>query len=185
MKSPTLKTIMMTVGERSKTDVSVCYLTDKADMNIVNAVTDKLKNIPLNTIAGGEYLQSFLEDDDSVLFSQIYTTERPDVFVSKLYEGRVGIIVDGTPFALVLPCLFAGELCNNGRLYAQAVLFGISSYHTFLCVYCRGCSAGSLCRTVQLPPGNVPLGALAEYLFIGADYRLSRIRRVPYNVYPV
>lgn len=53
MKSPTLKTIMMTVGERSKTDVSVCYLTDKADMNIVNAVTDKLKNIPLNTIAGG------------------------------------------------------------------------------------------------------------------------------------
>jgi len=98
---------MMTVGERSKTDVSVCYLTDKADMNIVNAVTDKLKNIPLNTIAGGEYLQSFLEDDDSVLFSQIYTTERPDVFVSKLYEGRVGIIVDGTPFALVLPCLFA------------------------------------------------------------------------------
>lgn len=110
MKSPTLKTIMMTVGERSKTDVSVCYLTDKADMNIVNAVTDKLKNIPLNTIAGGEYLQSFLEDDDSVLFSQIYTTERPDVFVSKLYEGRVGIIVDGTPFALVLPCLFRRTL---------------------------------------------------------------------------
>lgn len=68
MKSPTLKTTMMTVGERSKTDVSVCYLTDKADMNIVNAVTDKLKNIPLNTIAGGEYLQSFLEDDDSILF---------------------------------------------------------------------------------------------------------------------
>lgn len=67
MKSPTLKTMMMTIGERSKTDVSVCYLTDKADMNIVNAVTDKLKNIPLNTIAGGEYLQSFLEDDDSVL----------------------------------------------------------------------------------------------------------------------
>ena len=90
MKSPTLKTIMMTVGERSKTDVSVCYLTDKADMNIVNAVTDKLKNIPLNTIAGGEYLQSFLEDDDSVLFSQIYTTERPDVFVSKLYEAEWG-----------------------------------------------------------------------------------------------
>ena len=90
---------MMTVGERkrSKTDVSVCYLTDKADMNIVNAVTDKLKNIPLNTIAGGEYLQSFLEDDDSVLFSQIYTTERPRCIVSKLHEGRV-IIVDGTPF---------------------------------------------------------------------------------------
>lgn len=107
MKSPTLKTVMMTIGDRSNTDVSVCYLTDKADVNTVNAVIDKLKNIPLNTIVSSEYLQSFLEPGGTTLFSQIFTTERPDVFVSKLYEGRVGIIVDGTPFALVLPCLFA------------------------------------------------------------------------------
>ncbi|MEC3859622.1 spore germination protein, partial [Bacillus sp. WOD8 KX774193] len=62
-------------------------------MNTVNAVIDKLKNIPLNTIVSSEYLQSFLEPGGSTLFSQISVTERPDVFVSKLYEGRVGIIV--------------------------------------------------------------------------------------------
>lgn len=107
MKSPTLKTVMMTIGDRSNTDVSVCYLTDKADVNTVNAVIDKLKNIPLNTIVSSEYLQSFLEPGGTTLFSQISVTERPDVFASKLYEGRVGIIVDGTPFALILPSLFA------------------------------------------------------------------------------
>lgn len=185
MKSPTLKTIMMTVGERSKTDVSVCYLTDKADMNIVNAVTDKLKNIPLNTIAGGEYLQSFLEDDDSVLFlTDIYNRTSRCICIEAV-RGQSGDNRGRNAFCACSSVSVCGELCNDGRLYAQAVLFGISSYHTFLCVYCRGCSAGSLCRTVQLPPGNVPLGTLAEYLFIGADYRLSRIRRVPYNVYPV
>ena len=107
MKSPTLKTVMMTVGDRSNTDVCLCYLTDKADANTVASVTDKLKNIPLNTIVSSEYLQSYLEPEETSLFSQIKTTERPDVFVSKLYEGRVGIIVDGTPFAIILPCLLA------------------------------------------------------------------------------
>lgn len=106
MKSPTLKTELMKVGERSNTDICICYLTDRADYKTVNAVKDKLKNIPLNTILSSEFLQSFLEEDTPGLFPQVMTSERPDVFVSKLYEGRIGIIVDGTPFALILPTLF-------------------------------------------------------------------------------
>ena len=91
----------------------------------------------------GEYLQSFLEDDDSVLFSQIYTTERPDVFVSKLYEGSVGIIVDGTPFALVLPCLFAENFVTtvsythlvptriaNPRSAIRQIALSVAYYHS-------------------------------------------------------
>lgn len=106
MKSPTLKTELMKIGERSNTDICICYLTDRADEKIVAEIKDKVKNIPLNTILSSEFLQSFLEQSNSSLFSQVMTSERPDVFVSKLYEGRVGIIVDGTPFALILPSLF-------------------------------------------------------------------------------
>ncbi len=106
IKSPTLRTQMLTIGERSNTDVSVCYLTDRADVNTVAAVIDKLRSIPLNTIVSSEYLQSYLEPEHPSLFSQVAVTERPDVFVSKLYEGRIGVIVDGTPFALILPSIF-------------------------------------------------------------------------------
>lgn len=106
VKSPTLKTVMMTIGERSKTDVCVCYLTDMADVQLVNAVIDKLKTIPLNTVMSSAYIQPFLEGSDTGIFSQVFITERPDVFASKLYDGRVGIIVDGTPFALIVPSLF-------------------------------------------------------------------------------
>ena len=106
LKSPTLKTEMIQVGERSNTDVCICYLTDRADIRIVNDIMDKLKNIPLNTILSSEFLQAFLEQSNSDLFSQIFVTERPDVFASKLYEGRIVVIVDGTPFALIVPGLF-------------------------------------------------------------------------------
>lgn len=107
MKSPTLVTNLMPIASRSNTDVCVCYLDDKADKRTVGLILDRLKAIPLNTVMSGAYLQSFLEEDNSSLFSQVFVTERPDVFASKLYEGRIGIIVDGTPFALVIPGLFA------------------------------------------------------------------------------
>jgi len=106
MRSPTLKMNLMQVGSRTNTDVCMCYLSDKADMQTVRAVTDKLKNIPLNTVVSSEYLKTFLEEESSSLFMQVISTERPDTFVSKLYEGRVGILVDGTPFALILPGIF-------------------------------------------------------------------------------
>ncbi len=106
LKTPTLKTELMKIGSRSNTDICVCYLTDKADMRIVCSVMDRLKTMPLTTVLSSEYLQAFLEQDGSGLFSQVLTTERPDVFASKLYEGRIGIIVDGTPFSLILPAVF-------------------------------------------------------------------------------
>ncbi len=106
LKTPTLKTELLKVGSRSNTDICVCYLTDKTDMRTVCEVMDRLKTIPLTTVLSSEYLQAFLEQNDSGLFSQVMTTERPDVFASKLYEGRIGIIVDGTPFSLILPSLF-------------------------------------------------------------------------------
>ncbi len=97
----------------------------------------------------------------------------------------MGIIVDGTPFALVLPCLFAENFVTMDDYTHKPYFSAFLRIIRFFAFIAGAVSAGSLCRTVQLPPGNVPLGALAEYLFIGADYRLSRIRRVSYNVYPV
>ena len=106
MKSPSLVMNLIKTGTRSNTDVCVCYLSDRADKNMVNEITDRIKELPLSTILCSDYLQAFLEKSGGTLFSQVTLTERPDTFVSKLYEGRVGIIVDGTPFALIVPGLF-------------------------------------------------------------------------------
>ncbi|MCH5325427.1 MAG: spore germination protein [Eubacterium sp.] len=106
MKSPTLVMNMIKVGSRSNTDVCICYLSDRADKKMVTEITGRLKSLPLSTILCSDYLQAFLEKSGGTVFAQVTLTERPDTFVSKLYEGRVGIIVDGTPFALIVPGLF-------------------------------------------------------------------------------
>ncbi len=106
IKSPDLVLKFSKAGELSGTDICLCYVEGKADKNLVEDIEKRLENIPLDLILEGGYIQPFLEEKGNLIFSEAGITERPDVLAAKLYEGRVGIIVDGTPFVLVLPRLF-------------------------------------------------------------------------------
>lgn len=126
MKNTDLVFKMMQLGDMSNTDVCMCYIRNVADKRLVKAVEEKLKSIPLNTILEGGYIQPFLEKAGDELFSEVGATERPDVFTSKLHEGKIGILVDGTPFALYLPKLFMENFMvvddYTGRPFFAAVI---------------------------------------------------------------
>ena len=106
IKSPTLKFELGSLGTKSKTDYCLCYLTDKVSKEILADLKEKLKKIDLEIILDSAYLVPFLETRPASVFSQIGITERPDVLSAKIAEGRIAILVDSTPFALILPYLF-------------------------------------------------------------------------------
>lgn len=106
IKSPTLVFKMLKVGQRSNTDVCVCYLSDKASAELVKSVIKRIENIDINMVLESGYIQPFLQSKHNKIFSEIGSTERPDIIAGKLSEGRVAVLVDGTPFALYLPYLF-------------------------------------------------------------------------------
>ena len=126
MKNTDLVFKMMQLGDMSNTDVCLCYIKNVADKKLVKAVEEKLKSVPLNTILEGGYIQPFLENPGDGLFSEVGVTERPDVFTAKLHEGKIGILVDGTPFALFLPKLFMENFMvvddYTGRPFFAAVI---------------------------------------------------------------
>ncbi|MBR5088196.1 MAG: spore germination protein [Ruminiclostridium sp.] len=105
VKSPDLVFTNMTVGKTSRTEISVCRLESAADKRLADAVTSRLRDLPLSLILESGYIQPFLENRHP-MFTEVGATERPDVFVSKLYEGRIGVLIDGSPFALYVPKLF-------------------------------------------------------------------------------
>ena len=106
MKTPLLKFEMHIMGKLSHTDVCLCYLTDRVPPQLLRQIRDALAACQLDTILSPGYLQPFLEQKNNRLFDSVSTTERPDVLVSKLLEGRVAVLIDGNPFALVIPKLF-------------------------------------------------------------------------------
>ena len=106
LKSPQLRFEPANVGVQSKTDVCLIYLADRVSHTLLKEIRKKLSKVNLDMILDSSYIRPFLENHPFSLFSSIGTTERPDTLCGKINEGRVAILVDGSPYALVVPFLF-------------------------------------------------------------------------------
>lgn len=199
MKSPDLVFKMMQLGEMSDTDVCMCYIKGVADKKLVKAVEEKLKSVPLNMILECGYIQPFLESPGDAVFSEIGTTERPDVFTSKLYEGKIGILVDGTPFGLYLPKLFMENFSAvddyTGRpafaamirliRYAAIIIATVTSgLYVALANFNPELFPESLLLNLATSIQVTPYSLLAECLIIHVFYEVMREAglRIPSNI---
>lgn len=106
LKTPQLTFEMLSVGSASQTAVCLCYLRDRVSQELLESIRNRIESCPLEIVLESGYLQPFLEGENHSLFTEIDTTERPDTLCGKMAEGRIGVLVDGTPFALVVPYLF-------------------------------------------------------------------------------
>lgn len=106
IKSPLFKFELFPVTDLSNVDVIVSYMTDRVPKKLVDDVKKQLKGMKLETVLSGGYVEPFLNNTRLSMFSGVSVTERPDVFCAKILEGRIGVMIEGTPFALILPALF-------------------------------------------------------------------------------
>lgn len=118
IKSPDLVFENMCVGRYSSTPVSVVYIDGVAEKKTVDAVKRKLEGIDTDGVIDSAYIASFLEPSPFSLFKRIGNSEKPDVVAAKLLEGRVGVIVDGSPIALTLPFVLLEDLQDSYDYYS-------------------------------------------------------------------
>jgi spore germination protein KA len=116
IKSPKLKLESMKVGRLSKTEVVITYIEGIAESEIVEEVRTRLNRIDIDAIEDSGYIVEFIEDKPYSVFPQVLQTERPDRLVAGILEGRVGIIVENSPFALVVPVTFF-QMMNSPEDY--------------------------------------------------------------------
>lgn len=96
----------MQIGRLTKSTVAVCYIKGIANEKVIYEVEKRLSEIDIDAILDVGYLEQFIEDNPFSPFPQTQSTERPDKTVANLIEGRVAILVDGSPFALMVPVVF-------------------------------------------------------------------------------
>ncbi len=130
-----LRVEMMKVGRKTHTNVCLLYLDGVADPKVVEEVKYRIGRIQTDAILESGYIEEFIEDAPYSPFSTIWYTEKPDVAAGCMLEGRVAIVVDGTPFVLTVPMLFiecfqTAEDYYNRPLYAS--LMRMLRYLAFL-----------------------------------------------------
>lgn len=103
IKTPDLKTIDFTKGERTQTTIVLSYIEGIIDPNIVKEATKRIEGIHIDSILESGYIEELIEDNPYSPFPQLQYSERPDTVAAQLLEGRFAIFVDGTPFVLIAP----------------------------------------------------------------------------------
>ncbi len=106
IKSPLLRFELFSVTELSNVDIIVSYMIDRVPKKLIEKVKKTLKDMKLETVLSSGYIEPYLNNTRLSLFSGVSVTERPDVFCAKILEGRIGVIIDGTPFTIIMPSLF-------------------------------------------------------------------------------
>ncbi|MCX4361989.1 MAG: spore germination protein [Clostridia bacterium] len=105
LASPKLTFELMSVGKYTQTKVAIAFIDGVADQNIVDRIKTQVKNINIDGVIESSYIARYLEENKFSLFSHVGASEKPDTVTGKLLEGRVAILVDGSPSVLTLPFL--------------------------------------------------------------------------------
>ncbi|MBP1992235.1 spore germination protein [Paenibacillus eucommiae] len=106
IKDPNLWLERKQIGRVTKTKVAVMYIHGIVNDKIVEEVHKRLDRIDMDGILESGYVEELIQDETYTPFPTIYNSERPDVIAAELLEGKIAILVDGTPFVLIVPALF-------------------------------------------------------------------------------
>lgn len=134
LKTPNLKVVNLTVGKFTNTSVAVCYIDGVAKKQIVDEIIQRLQAVSVDGVLDSSYLARYLDVGKTLLFRRVGTTEKPDIAVGKMLEGRIAIVVDGSPMVLTLPYLFVEDMQSPGDYYENSTMTTLSRILRFVSV---------------------------------------------------
>ena len=189
----------LTVGRHSRTAVNLCYILGVTSPALIDEVRRRISAIDIDIINDSGELEQLIEDDPSSLFPQTDGTELPDVAAAELCAGRAAVIVNGSPYVLLLPATLsrmmkAGEddyqrwsYSSFIRLlrWAAAVISVVApSLYVAMVSFHPGMLPTSLLILTAVNRLNVPFSAFTEVLIVELALELLREAsiRMPKNI---
>ncbi|NOU92675.1 spore germination protein [Paenibacillus sp. LMG 31456] len=118
-ENESLTLIKFQVGKRARKELVVAYLNDVANTELVEEVKKRIGKIDIDDVPESGYVEQLIEDNYLSPFPQVQSTERPDRVIAALMEGRVAVLLDGTPFALIVPVTFSMLLQSPEDYYER------------------------------------------------------------------
>lgn len=116
-----LKMKFKQIGERTLTKTCICYIEDLASKEILTELEKRLDAINIDGILDSGYIQELISDASFSPFETVGYSERPDVIAAKLLEGRIALVVDGSPFVLTVPYVLIEGLHANEDYYSNYI----------------------------------------------------------------
>ena len=179
----------LTVGEITKTQVSIGYIKSLANEDLVAEVRYRINNLSVDYLISSGQLEQLIQDSPESLFPQMVATERPDKVSNFLLEGRVIIIVNGSPYVLVAPGVFVDFLASPEDLNLKYQFSNLEKIIRLLAIFLSLLLPGiyiavtnyhqeliptELLFTIAAARESVPFPTFVEILLMEVSFELIR-----------
>lgn len=124
VKSPKLRFEFVRAGKLANIELCIVYIEGKTPKALIEQTKRGISRIKADLILTSGNIIPYLAENGGSFFSGVSTTERPDVLCAKINEGRIGVLIDGVPFAAVCPSLFV-ENFQTVDDYAEKPYFAV------------------------------------------------------------
>lgn len=189
LRDPNLRFETMQLGRRSRTDIAIVYVEGIVNDKILQEVRRRIRTIDVDDVTGSGFVEQWLSDHFLSPFPQIMSTERPDKVTAALLQGKVGIVIDNTPFQLIMPMTFFSFFHSPEDYYQNWLIttvirimrFGAAFLATFLPAfyialleYHHGMLPSELAFSIAGSREGVPFPAVVEAFAMEATLELLR-----------
>ncbi len=124
LRTPHLRVDARVLGRYTNTNIAVMYIDGIANPKVIEEVMRRIDEIDIDSILESGNVEDLIQDSTYSPFPTMFNTERPDVVTAEMLEGRVAILVDGSPFALIVPATFT-QFFQAAEDYYNRSDFGI------------------------------------------------------------
>lgn len=189
IKHPDLKTKHFQIGKYTKTDIYVVYIDGLYDKKTLDEIEKSLQNIEIDSIVGAGSLAEDLKLKNLSPFPLFKFTERPDSVAASLLEGRIGLLQDGSPSALIAPITFFSLLQSSEDYYQNyyvaswirivRFLFSfisllLPSLYVAITTFHSEIIPSNLLITIAAARENIPFSALTEAIIMELTFEALR-----------
>ncbi|MDT8860660.1 spore germination protein [Alkalihalobacillus sp. MEB130] len=189
IKNPHLKFEQFTVGKDTQTSVCLAYLDNVASEDIVVEARKRVKEIKSSAIFDSGNIEEFISDRVITPFPMLYHTDRPDTVSSNIIEGKVAIIVDGSPYVLLAPVVFTdffqvsedyyqgfmmASMLRLLRYLAFLLALLLPSIYIGLTTFHHQLIPTGLIVSIQAQREGVPFPAVVELLIMEVTFEILR-----------
>lgn len=177
------------VGKRVKKELVVAFMKEIADHSLVEEVKQRIANIDIDYVQESGYVEQLIEDNYLSPFPQVQSTERPDRVIGALMEGRVAILLEGTPFALIVPVTFSmmlqspedyyerwipGTLIRMLRFFAALASISVPALYISFISFHQGLIPTELAISIIGTRQGVPFPSIVEALIMEISIEILR-----------
>lgn len=189
IRDTNLKCKQMKIGRRSKTDIAVMYLKGTVREDILAEVIKRLENVDIDAVLDSGYIEQYIEDSKTSPFPLVQLTERPDKAAAEILEGRVAVVVDNSPFVMLVPVVLASfyqasedyyqrwEIMSFVRIIrylAGFFSFALPGLYIAVTLYQPSMIAGELAFKLAGARATVPIPTIAEVIFMELAFEALR-----------